>query len=231
VATARHIQAFPIPIIIGTLGEKSRSLNEQLISNIVEEQNNNTGENRTGVGVFQTRTHLEKSYEGFSALSEVLSIYARDSIGNTGTPSSSAKVESMWANVNSSPNAFHMPHSHSLKGDMWNGVYFPTSGLQHWSRKPAEGSREDLDLEPELMSSSNPPDGSLVLMDPLEFVKSGVASKNTSRYPHWGNPLVVQPKEGTVVLFPTYLPHMVTPTLKKDWVRMSIAFYVKIDDE
>lgn len=54
------ISAFAIPIRYGMLN--ANDLNKQLIEDIFLELNNNGNEKRSGVGVFQTKSGLEKKY-------------------------------------------------------------------------------------------------------------------------------------------------------------------------
>lgn len=217
------LDLFPVPVSIGSLGEGSREFNKALLDEIKTIFKAEKTEQRTGIGVFQTAGGLEEKYEMFKVLQGVISSSAVEILNKTGTTSSEIIAENFWVNVNNSSSGYNMPHGHMFS-HMWTGVYFPTSGF---SDTEIFSDKENLDEPAELSSSSVPPPGSLVLLDPHEATKSGIALRNTSRYPYWGNPVCVAPKEGTMVLFPTYLPHMVTPTGKDNFTRISIAFMIK----
>jgi hypothetical protein len=224
-AKAINVDAFPIPVTVGTLGEASRDLNKQLLLDIEHAFNEVEVEERTGIGIDQTVSGLEEGYQSFQILQHALTQFSTQTVLRAGTRNSDIKAEFLWANRNTKSSAFHMPHSHQLDGYMWTGVYFPSSGMKEGVSLSDE---QNLDEAPQLVSKTQPSPGDLTLLDPLQFVKTGTATKKTDRYPYWGNPLCVTPREGTVVLFPTYLPHLVTPTEQDDFLRLSIAFYVKV---
>jgi len=220
-----NIDAFAIPINVGTLGESSRELNRKLVEDTFHAYDNVEIEERTGIHIEQTISGLERNYVSYQALASILSEYSKQIVKHTGTHNTDIQAEFFWANINRNPSAFHMPHAHQLDGYMWTGVYFPTSG---WKDGKEISEEQNLDEVVDITSRTQPLPGSLTLMDPLHFVKTGVATKRTDRYPYWGNPITIEPKEGTVVLFPTYLPHLVTPTESENFTRMSIAFYVRV---
>lgn len=193
---AIKLDAFPIPLYILNIADQTKDMNRGLVKEIEE---NKTHQQRTGVGVNQTRAGMEEHHFFFMQLQSTVNDVASQMLGRQ------VYSESFWAN--STENGYHMPHSHRIGDYMWNGVYFPC-GETDWFYE----------------SSSTPRAGSLVLLDPLEFVKSGVADIETPRYPYWGNPICIAPKEGTLVLFPVYLPHMVTPA---DGPRKSVGFYLR----
>lgn len=220
-----NLDAFPIPISIGSLGEASRELNKSLCEDSDKAFNEVEIEERTGIGIRQTISGLESKYKSFDRLSRIITEYAKDTVFKTGTKNTDIRSEYFWVNENTNRSAFHMPHSHQLDGYMWTGVYFPSSG---WKNGKAISDNQNLDEMTTISSKTQPGPGDLTLLDPLQFVKTGVATKRTDRYPYWGNPICITPKEGTLVLFPTYLPHLVTPTDEDDFKRLSIAFYVRV---
>lgn len=199
---ATKLDAFPIPLFVFDIGAPATELNDALLCDLERELGSDT-QTRTGVDASQSYAGLESKYQSFSALQDILGDVSSQLLERE------CKAEHLWGNTLTEPHGFHMPHSHRIGNYMWNGVYFPMS---------LDG--------PAIQSSSHPPAGSLVLLDPLEFVKSGVADESTDRYPYWGNPICITPKAGTMVLFPVYLPHMVTPLgVRKQ--RASVAFYLK----
>jgi hypothetical protein len=200
------LDAFSIPIFTDTLNWAVGSgFNQRLWDDVITHKKM---QNRSGKNVKQTNVGLEEEYASFKELASVISIWARKTVKEAGTTLHNGSARSFWANYNNTPHAFHMPHAHTLEGFMWTGVYFPKG-------------KTDVFLE----SSNIPRPGSLVLMDPLGPMKTSCATVDTKLYPYWGNPICIQPRESSVVLFPSYLPHMVTPTETGE-ERMSIAFSV-----
>ena len=220
-----NLSLFPIPVSIGTFGEASREMNKALLEDSNHALNNTPVEERSGIHVSQTVSDLETKYDSYAQLQNLVTDYATDVVKWAGTHNSDIKSEFFWCNLNTRRDAFHMPHSHQLDGYLWTGVYFPTSGIHDGKHLSDD---EDLDEVVNIESRTQPHPGSLVLEDPIHFVKQGVATKKTDRYPFWGNPICIVPKEGTIVMFPTYLSHLVTPTEKDNFTRLSIAFYVKV---
>ena len=220
-----NLSLFPIPVSVGTFGEASRELNKQLVIDSLDGLATTEVEERSGIHVKQTVSDLEGKYNSFAKLQALVTDYARGVVSWAGTHNSDIKSEFFWCNLNQRRDAFHMPHSHQMDGYLWTGVYFPTSGVLDGKNLSDD---EDLDVMVDITSKTQPDPGSLVLQDPLHFVKQGVATKKTDRYPFWGNSICIVPKEGTIVLFPTYLPHLVTPTEKDNFTRLSIAFYVRV---
>lgn len=219
-----NMDIFAVPISVTNFGEESRDLNKQLLYDCERIYEDEQTEQRTGIGVHQSKTGLETKYDSFQRLQKIISSASKDTVQRGGTQSSNVQATGFWININTDPCAYNMPHSHSFSY-MWTGVYFPTSGFDN---NHEISSDQDLDEFTEILSSSKPNPGSLVLLDPNEHTKSGIADRNTSRYPYWGNPICITPREGTLVIFPSYLPHMVTPTCKDHFKRISIAFMVEI---
>ena len=205
---ATRIDAFPIPLFTFDMSSETDDLNKELLRETQIALRGQT-ETRTGVDAVQTVAGLENQYSSFAALQGIISEVSTQLLER------GCVAEPLWTKMITEPHGYHMPHSHRIGNYMWNGIYFPMS----------------LDGPP-VNSSSQPPAGSLVLLDPLEFVKSGVADEKTERYPYWGNPICITPKAGTLVLFPVYLPHMVAPVGKQmietsDSYRTSVAFYLR----
>lgn len=226
---ALNIDAFPMPVTVATFGEASRPLNKRLLADTERSMVEMEIEQRTGIGINQTISGLEDHYDSYRELADIITEFSKPIIYDTGTKNNPNNIRSefFWANRNTSATAFHMPHSHQLDGYMWTGVYFPTSGIENGIHL---SESENLDQLVQVTSDTQPYPGALTLLDPIQFVKQGTATKLTDRYPYWGNPLNIRPKEGTIVMFPTYLPHLVTPTEKEGFYRVSIAFYVKVHD-
>jgi hypothetical protein len=216
------ISAFAIPIRYGMLN--ANYLNKQLIEDIFLELNNNGNEKRSGVGVFQTKSGLEKKYDSFKILSKKIKHFLLDFIKNVKVHDEFV-VGGIWGNINNDPFAFHMPHSHGINNScIFTGVYFPTSGyFDNDTLKEYNNSKS-----PIVTSKTQPNPGDLVLLDPNENIKTAISTQKTEKYPFFGNPICITPVKNTIVVFPSYLNHMVTPTKKENYTRISIAYNVSI---
>ena len=221
-----NLDLFPIPVTIGTLGESMRDLNSKLIEDCIHSVENGETTLRTGVNVNQTLNYLENYYDSFNQLAAIIAQFCQPIIERAGSPSRMIKVEEMWANVAKNSTGFNMPHSHGAD-HMWTGVYYPSSGIIDGKHLSDE---ESLDELANVVSKSQPDPGSLVIMDPYGHAKSSCVGTYTERYPYWGNPVSFVPKESTIVLFPSYVPHMTMPTGNDDMTRISIAFQIKVVD-
>lgn len=210
----QNMYAFPIPVTYGSLGNDSRELNNMLVEHIKQDVAIKS-EIRSGVGVQQSVTGMEFKYPGVQVLKKAMDVAATEMLRFTGVKAS-ADTGEYWGNYNpGNPSAFHMPHSHSLSDNaIFSGVYFPM------------GKEPDDEL-PQLMSESNPKAGSLVLIDPIHFIKYSIAPAGANRYPFFGMPISIEPQQGMFILFPSYLSHMVVPMGTPD-ERMSVAFSIKL---
>ena len=99
-----------------------------------------------------------------------------------------------WANFNDNPNSCNITHIHS---DSWSGVFY---------LKVPEGSGR--------LRFNNP------LMTSM-WNANYLLDDNPSQYVSQGTSIV--PKEGMMVLFPSYLPHSVDPNMH-DGERISISY-------
>ena len=223
------LDLFAVPISIINLGEESRKINEDILKQITFVKGNETPQRRTGVGVWQSSVGLEEKYESFSKLSNYFFSQALpylNKVGLTGDVSSYMKCEDFWVNYNNSPYAYHPPHIHGTGNTMFSGVYYPSSGIlngEHISEK------QNLDNPVEIISSGQPKPGSLVFLDPMSALKNQVyPNGKLNKYPYYGLEICITPQEGTLVLFPHYLQHLVTPTETTGLIRMSVAFNINI---
>lgn len=212
----KTVSAFPVPVMFGTLGSAAQEMNTHLCVDTKVEVEHQY-ELRSGVGVLQTTGGLESRYESFKLLQKALTEAVQQTLPKFGVLDTPVTVEDFWANYNpGNPHAFHMPHSHSVDGYMFTGVYFPMSLGDN-----------DVDTLPTIHADSQPLPGALVLLDPIENIKSAVSRTNTRRYPFFGIPLSVVPQQSAFVVFPSYLSHMVTPTNTAE-ERLTIAFNVRV---
>ena len=200
------LDAFAIPVFTDTLDWAfGDSFNKSLCDDVVKHQQT---QDRSGRNVKQTDLGLEEQYETFADLADIITVWAHKKTAEAGT-NITGRAKSFWANYNNTPHAYHMPHAHTVNGFMWTGVYFPKGVTDTF-----------------LESANIPRPGSLVLLDPMGPMKTSCATPDTKLYPYWGNPICIQPRASSIVLFPSYLPHMVTPTETGE-ERISIAFSVE----
>lgn len=224
-STIMNMAAFSIPISYTSLGDPSRELNKLLVADALYETELNHASARSGVNVIQTMFGMETKYTSFEQLTHLIKQFVEPYLKWVGVTSTFVEIHDLWANVNTSPYAYHMPHSHSTRNnDIFTGVYFPTSGFQDGV---AVSEKQDIS-SPVVSSKTMPGPGDLVFLDPLENIKTSIATTTTQKYPFFGNPICIEPREGTIVLFPSYLSHLVTPTKKENFTRISIAYNVRV---
>lgn len=221
----QEFNLFSVPFKIFNLGEQSRELNKQLISDILEEKEKNNNQVRTGINVWQSHADLETKYDSFNQLRKTFSDLTfpfLSKIGFKGDIASYVRCEDFWANVNDNPYAYHVPHMHGYGNTIFTGVYYPSSGLQD---NINISDKQNLDLDPiDFYSSSYPKPGSIVFSDPAVSIKRQVKRNQIQSYPYFGLDMCLTPREGVMVVFPHYLMHSVTPTEKHGFTRISIAF-------
>ena len=107
------------------------------------------------------------------------------------------QMVAMWANINEAGD-WNAPHHH-LPAD-WSGVF--------WARTEIEKRRE---------GDKKVRDGDLLLFDPLPMARRFRRASTIS----------FQPKDGTLLLFPAYLMHMVAPHMS-DEHRISVSFNLRV---
>ena len=217
------INGFPIAIMHHLFGCSFNDLNKRLINDIDSEiASKQTIERTGGKEIIQTAAFLETKYQSFKELSNNICLIVQPFFKQIGVMETNITVIDFWANVNESVAGFHMPHSHTGKS-IYTGVYFPTTGFID------KVEIEEKFNQPIIKSESNPPPSSLVLLDPLEFVKTTTITNKVLRYPYFGNPICFQPQKSLMVMFPNYLPHMTIPNKNNNLKRISIGFNVGIN--
>lgn len=121
----------------------------------------------------------------------------------TGNPEENARAIgtiTAWANILRS-GGYHRPHTHP--GCVWSGVYYIQTG------KP---------------DPNHPTSGQLELYDPrtaVEMVQLPIAA--------FGQPVLIDPKPGMMVVFPSWLRHMVHPFVGKG-ERVTIAWNMMLKE-
>lgn len=231
------LQIFPIPITFGTLGNQTRELNKQLVSDMWKEYNNKPKlQGRSGSAVISAGSNgMENRYDSFKQLATLLEEWVYPSIQKHGMSISSTKIVDMSAKIINDPVGFHMPHSHTCNY-FWTGVYYPTTGIRNgeWLSQ-----NEDLDNMPVIESTTVPKPGNIVFLDPIENIKTTLladgaynskpdGSSYVNRYPLHGLPISMTPRESACALFPAYLSHMTAPTRENNFERYTIPFHVEI---
>jgi len=222
-----NIDLFPVPFSIMSLGEESRELNKELIEDTYSEEKLNIDiSNQSGQHLWQSLEYLENKYLSYKKLSNIVFELAKPILkkaGFGGNIEEYLACQTLWANINRCPYAYHTPHIHGNGTCIFTGVYFPTSGFLNGQSISED---EDLNLPVDICSKKYPDPGSLVFIDPASTIKSQVTTDNLKRYPYYGANINVTPREGTLVIFPHYLTHLVVPTRKENFTRISIGFNI-----
>lgn len=225
-----NLDLFAVPLCIMTLGEESREMNKELIEDIYKEESSTEGKKRSGFHVWQSDVDLEQKYDSFKKFSSLIFEASKPILSRAGFSNNFDQYlnpqPNMWANVNRSPDAFHVPHMHSNGTTLFTGVYFPTSGFRNGV---SISDSQDLNIEDVVISSTSPVPGSIVFQDPAMNVKAQVRPISPGKfknYPYNGGNVHIIPKEGTIIFFPHYLTHFVMPTCEKNFTRISIAFNI-----
>ena len=226
-----ELDMFPVPVTVMTLGEKSREMNKKLIADLEDDMEKNfEAPKRSSINVWQSNFTIENRYESFKGVRQYFFDLCKPTLrraGFQGNLDEYLVCEDFWGNINDSPWGFHTPHFHGHGKSVFGGVYFPSSGILDGKNLSDD---QNLDELVEITASSSPPPGSLVLMDPAINIKRQVypLGDTLKRYPYYGLELCITPKEGTLVIFPHYISHYVTPTEKFNFKRYSIPFSINM---
>ena len=205
---------FPIPILVSNFQEKNHKLNLNLVKDIFEENKTDPkGQDHSNMGGWHSKTDLEIKYKSFSELSKIIT-----DIGNQYCRMHGYKeglvCSDLWANVNKSGD-INFIHHHGTTA--LAGVYYPIESIvdndwrfNYTKDNPIKAGTWD-----------NKDGGALVFQDPsygkkVHLIKDKVSPYNVDFY-H------LYPTASVLVLFPTYLLHMVLP-FKEDKTRVSISF-------
>jgi len=110
------------------------------------------------------------------------------------------QMVAMWANINEAGD-WNAPHHH-LPAD-WSGVFWAKTEIEKRDKR----GKKDKKVR----------DGDLLLFDPLPMARRFRRASTIS----------FQPKDGTLLLFPSYLMHMVAPHMT-DEPRVSVSFNLRV---
>lgn len=205
---------FPIPLLVSNFHDKNHDLNLQLVEDILgEKQKDPEGEDHSNLGGWHSKTDLETKYKSFSELSKIIT-----DCGNQYCKMHGYKdgliCSDLWANVNKSGDINFM-HHHGTTA--LAGVYYPIESIveNDWRFNYTQ------DNPIKAGTWNNKDGGALVFQDPsygkkVHLIKDKASPYNVDFY-H------LYPTASVLVLFPTYLLHMVLP-FKEDKTRVSISF-------
>ncbi len=183
----------------------SQGLNDELSQLILTAEARTAGVSRSNVKGWHSNTDFfQWDAECVRALRKRVDAVAieltRLAAAPTGQPRTFHFTTSAWANVLRS-GGYNSVHNHP--NCMWSGVYYVDRG------------------EPDPTPNEN---GKLELLDPRSGINMIYFDKNVldGRY-------VIEPVPGLMLLFPSWLKHMVHPFFGKG-ERISVAFNVSVDE-
>ena len=180
----------------------SDGLNAELRQRILEFQNRNAGVSKTNVGGWHSESgQLEFCGPAGATLVERMYALGKEATARVlkeyGQPPTQFDwTLHAWVNVNW-PGAFNRMHTHP--GSTWSGTYYVDTGTNEGAKvKPAP----------------------LHIFDPCQ------GRANTFLPPLVPSSFTIRPEAGLMILFPSYLAHMVFPHEGSD-PRISIAFNLR----
>ena len=208
---------FPIPISVYNFGRDNHDLNLSLVDNIVKEHDlDPEGEDHSNMGGWHSKTDLEKKYESFSQISSIITECGNQYCRTHGYKDGLI-CSDLWANINKCGDVNFM-HHHGTTA--LAGVYYPIESIvgkdlnfNYSQENPIKAGTWD-----------NKNGGSLVFQDPSYGMKVHLLKDKTS--PYNIDFYHLYPTSSVLVLFPTYLLHMVLP-FKENKTRVSISFSFK----
>lgn len=211
---------FPVPVHIVNFGQDAEEMNSALIRDIEKEREETPTQTRSAIKGWQSNGLMEEKYESFNELRYFINQVFLNTLPKIGYEKidleSQFVCKEFWANVLVDAGAFHVPHIHGTGETLFAGVYYPMDYLH--------GEEEG----PDIRASSVPQSGDLVLFDPASTEKRSVIPGNVDRYPYYGSEICIRPRKGNLIIFPSYLSHMVAPLWRTGITRMSISFsYMK----
>ena len=194
----RVSRAFSTPIGISRI-KNHELLNQQLKTIILEEELTSASTRRSNIGGWRSRPDLlDIKHNSIATLLEHIQRAIQDMLKATkiNEEFTGRMKISGWANVLRSGN-YNTPHNHPES--VWSGVYYVDAGS-----KADSGSLSGL----------------LELLDP----RPQVSMVPAPGFP-FGTPMRIQPEDGLMVVFPSWLYHHVHP-YNGDNARIAIAFNV-----
>jgi len=213
---------FPVPVTVVNFGEQANELNERLLKDSFLERQKNATSSRSAIGGWQSEGGMEKKYESFAELKVHIQKVIESTLPSLGFTVTDFDnyfcCSDLWVNILSKRGAFHVPHIHGTGETLFAGVYYPVDFI--WENR--EG--------PDIRATSVPEPGDIILFDPASTEKRSVIPQPiVNRYPYYGSEICIRPRKATLIVFPSYLLHMVAPLYGDgDDERVSISFcYIK----
>ena len=221
-------ELFTVPIGILNLNDKHenlRKVNDQLIKDFIGSLIDYGYKNSTGVlETYQSNRNLEHNSEAFSNFLSLIKPHVDcflKEIRYSESFTSTYKLSNVWGNLTAGT-GMHTSHVHG-KGSQepFSLVYFPCEYVDP----------ENIENIQFKKSSTEDSIGSLLLYSPGWEVKEISFKQNDSHTNNQYTQLVyrINPKEGLLVIFPSFLSHLVTPSkeAQKDNARISFSFFAK----
>ena len=214
---------FPSPFGYANFGESNRELNKQLIEDIETHRSKFESGERTFSGnnnSWQSEGGLERRYTSFERLRKQIDEAARPILKHSGYKEEHLpyiKVSNLWGNVIFDVGGFSFPHIHPTHMSIWTGVYYP-SGVEDIADLNQFVEEEVIQLH------RQKGDGALVLFDPSRDQKQLISGTLDDKE-YYGGEITIFPRESLLLLFPSWMPHMVMPLTTKT-MRYSISFSV-----
>jgi len=214
---------FPSPFGYVNFGESNRELNKELIEDIETHRGKYDSEEatfRSNNNSWQSETQLENRYSSFEKLRKQIDKVSKPILKHSGCKEETLphlKACNLWANVIFDVGGFSFPHIHPSHMSIWTGVYYP-HGAEY----------EDLNrfVEEEVIQlNRQKSEGALVLFDPSRDQKQLISSAVDDKE-YYGGEVTIFPRESLLLLFPSWMSHMVMPLTTKT-KRYSISFSIK----
>lgn len=209
-----NLPLFPIPVSVYNYGQDNHDLNINLVKDILQEKTiDSKGDPHSNMGGWHSKTDLETKYSSFKILADLINRASKDYCDAHGYINT-IKCYDLWANINNKGD-LNFNHHHGTTA--LAGVYYPVESIENNNL-----SFNYTDKNPIKPGTWNNKDGgSLVFQDPsygkkVHLIQKTPTAFNVDFY-H------LYPTSSVLVLFPTYLLHMVLP-FQEDKTRISISF-------
>jgi hypothetical protein len=230
--TVTNLDLFPIPFSVFNLGEQTRETNKKLLDCIYDEKKNYPiSPERSNIGGWQQTTDLKETYKDVNDFAQYVLSLAKQNlsrIGYTGNLDEQVKMGPVWANITDNPSSVHLPHIHGFGDTILSIVYYPSSGFQDGV---SISESQNLNDPPNIYAAQRPNPGDIQFQDPAYISKRQVFNNKVKRYPYYCLEMCVTPREGLLIMFPNYLPHLVTPTCKPGFTRISMTFDIQLTEK
>ena len=207
---------FATPVLTLNFTKDVHDMNEELVRDIaIEVKEDPDGIVKSNFNGWHSQGGLERKYDSFRRLAELVSACANNYCSNYGWETG-VECSNLWANINGPGDSNH-PHQHNLSSLV--AVYYPIGWID--GEETFYNYAEDqIWLSPYVCDGEK--GGSLALFDPCHGKR--IHLNPVEQLWHTVSSMHVYPHAGLLVLFPTYLVHTVTPFKEQDRKRISISF-------